>query len=517
MFVPCLSRGQIRVLIGSLQHHIIIKFIDDKNYRPTQRLAVVQDANSTGSDSAFDPFDQLYMTILNFAPRKSELIPILGAISLPPSAEAAELFPVIGAMDPECIVEGLIANVPRWILAWLKKIPSVPRDLIKLWEDYEYMAMLEKKQLSKLCSRLDLTWTKMRSSICGPSSAIWRDEHGLPGLPARQAFRDVTLQCIRQMVKTTSTLAGKYQTNDEVTEEGIYKSVDHKRKQDNLVYFALPAPYSIGSFGSSLFQLEPRRPTGTASFITFPNGLRSKLGPISHEFPFLRPTRKKIRLGRGTLECGNRASGVARRPETSLAVIEVQGCYQEGEPPPISIPSDKANAKIQGVNTTPQVITRCIIATGDKIEFGFSSQATRSDNILSEYYWVGRSVPTRGDEIIVRRIDEPARAVQCLVTGVTGGGAPFSLATTTTVSRHTELNVRLPGFNPPKSFLHRSDMPAFTKTISSLSKAELLSAAATFHFDATGSVDDLRTRLKAHMAANRAAIMASTTGPQPRH
>jgi hypothetical protein len=87
------------------------------------------------------------------------------------------------------------------------------------------------------------------------------------------------------------------------------------------------------------------------------------------------------------------------------------------------------------------------------------------------------------------------------VTGVTGGGAPFSLATTTTVSRHTELNVRSPGFNPPKSFLHRSDMPAFTKTISSLSKAELLSAAATFHFDATGSVDDLRTRLKAHMAA----------------
>ncbi|KAJ7815762.1 hypothetical protein B0H13DRAFT_2293318 [Mycena leptocephala] len=43
-------------------------------------------------------------------------------------------------------------------------------------------------------------------------------------------------------------------------------------------------------------------------------------------------------------------------------------------------------------------------------------------------------------------------------------------------------------------------MPAFTKTVSSLSKAELLSAAATFHFDATGSVNDLRARLKAHMA-----------------
>jgi hypothetical protein len=52
-------------------------------------------------------------------------------------------------------------------------------------------------------------------------------------------------------------------------------------------------------------------------------------------------------------------------------------------------------------------------------------------------------------------------------------------------------------------------MPAFTKTVSSLSKAELLSAAATFHFDATGSVNDLRARLKAHMAANKAAIMAN--------
>lgn len=224
--------------------------------------------------------------------------------SLPPSAEAAELFPVIGAMDPECIVEGLTANVPRRMLAWLKvsfrpprlasesdinpiqKIPSVPRDLIKLWEDYEYMAMLEKTVkwgsptgsypfvkrvwpyspeflrilvslvmfqpyplcgLSKLCGRLDLTWTKMRSSICDPSSTIWRDEHGLPGLPARQAFRDVALQCIRQMVRNHLYIGGqvypeesrdaslesmgRYQTNDEVTEEGIYKNVDHRRKQ----------------------------------------------------------------------------------------------------------------------------------------------------------------------------------------------------------------------------------------------------------------------------------------------
>ncbi|KAJ7196329.1 hypothetical protein B0H12DRAFT_965411, partial [Mycena haematopus] len=51
----------------------IIKFVDDKNYRPTERLAVVQDG--TGSTSAFDALDQLYLAILLPAP------PILCAIT----------------------------------------------------------------------------------------------------------------------------------------------------------------------------------------------------------------------------------------------------------------------------------------------------------------------------------------------------------------------------------------------------------------------------------------------------
>ncbi|KAF7350764.1 NACHT domain-containing protein [Mycena sanguinolenta] len=55
----------------------IIKFIDDKSYRPTERLKVVQDTNSPGFDSAFDPLDQLYTTILSSAPRRSEFMPIL--------------------------------------------------------------------------------------------------------------------------------------------------------------------------------------------------------------------------------------------------------------------------------------------------------------------------------------------------------------------------------------------------------------------------------------------------------
>ncbi|KAF7372845.1 NACHT domain-containing protein [Mycena sanguinolenta] len=58
----------------------IIKFIDDKNYRPTQRLTVVQDGNSAGSASPFGGLDQLYMTILDSSPRQAELIPILCVI-----------------------------------------------------------------------------------------------------------------------------------------------------------------------------------------------------------------------------------------------------------------------------------------------------------------------------------------------------------------------------------------------------------------------------------------------------
>ncbi|KAJ7916105.1 hypothetical protein B0H13DRAFT_1520955, partial [Mycena leptocephala] len=59
----------------------IIKFVDDKNYRPTARLAAVEDNNRNGSDSAFNALDQLYMNILATAPRRSEVIPILCAIT----------------------------------------------------------------------------------------------------------------------------------------------------------------------------------------------------------------------------------------------------------------------------------------------------------------------------------------------------------------------------------------------------------------------------------------------------
>ncbi|KAF7345191.1 NACHT domain-containing protein [Mycena sanguinolenta] len=59
----------------------IVKFIGDENHHPTQRLAIIQDGISSKYGSAFGPLDQLYITILGFTPRQSELTPILCAIA----------------------------------------------------------------------------------------------------------------------------------------------------------------------------------------------------------------------------------------------------------------------------------------------------------------------------------------------------------------------------------------------------------------------------------------------------
>ncbi|KAJ6491203.1 hypothetical protein C8R45DRAFT_991657 [Mycena sanguinolenta] len=316
----------------------IIKFIDDKNYRPMQRLAVVQDAKSTDSESAFEALDQLYLIILNFAPRQSELIPILCAVvnfqldvdgidelfglpvgetrlvlrslhsvlrvpqeerisshhasfldfldnpnrsrnfcvgtvkcrfdlarsclqhmtrpcseikwwetqqindfikiivSLPLSAEVAELFPLIGSIDPEYVFHESYNNDWGHLISWLRKLPSAPQDLITLWEDYAYMLAIQRALrskvwlgsqamikhmspellrilvpltllpatwLSQLCGPLSLTWTELRTSFCRPCS-VGCDEDGLPALDPRWACRDAALRYIRTMVQNHS-------------------------------------------------------------------------------------------------------------------------------------------------------------------------------------------------------------------------------------------------------------------------------------------------------------------------
>ncbi|KAJ6465423.1 hypothetical protein C8R45DRAFT_1219761 [Mycena sanguinolenta] len=172
--------------------------------------------------------------------------------SLPPCAEVTELLPLIGTMDPGWIFAFPGICFPVQMLAWLKKIPSAPRDMIKLWEDYECMVSLEETVLagspthtsiervfpcsleflrilvshvilqcdglSKLRGRLDLTWAEMRTSICGPSSNLATDELGLA---VRLAFRDVALQCIRKMVKNRLDMGGQvysWETRDAALE-----------------------------------------------------------------------------------------------------------------------------------------------------------------------------------------------------------------------------------------------------------------------------------------------------------
>ncbi|KAF7326343.1 putative nwd2 protein [Mycena sanguinolenta] len=93
----------------------IIKFIDDKNYRPTHRLTLVLHENSTGSRSAFDALDQLYMTVLRSSPRQSELIPILCAIvHLDVGAREIDLLFRLADGEAQLLLQGLhsVLNVP---------------------------------------------------------------------------------------------------------------------------------------------------------------------------------------------------------------------------------------------------------------------------------------------------------------------------------------------------------------------------------------------------------------------
>ncbi|KAJ7804339.1 hypothetical protein B0H14DRAFT_2527353 [Mycena olivaceomarginata] len=58
----------------------VIKFIDDKHYRPTRRLVVIEDTPATYSQSPFAALDALYRQILCAIPETPNLVPILRVI-----------------------------------------------------------------------------------------------------------------------------------------------------------------------------------------------------------------------------------------------------------------------------------------------------------------------------------------------------------------------------------------------------------------------------------------------------
>ncbi|KAF7326342.1 NACHT domain-containing protein [Mycena sanguinolenta] len=122
--LPWPSRDILEQLVDNSSGHFIyastiIKFIDDKSYRPTERLAVVQDPNNSGSESAFDTLDQLYTTILSSAPRQAQLIPIVCAIVH---------FEFSLAADDIDKLFGLAQGETQLILRGLHSVFNVPRD-----------------------------------------------------------------------------------------------------------------------------------------------------------------------------------------------------------------------------------------------------------------------------------------------------------------------------------------------------------------------------------------------------
>ncbi|KAJ7932243.1 hypothetical protein B0H13DRAFT_1956356 [Mycena leptocephala] len=131
------------------------------------------------------------------------------------------------------------------VLSWLKKIPSPPQELIRLWEDYTYMSSFHQpvhncrnrleptisaghivspspkllqvvvailfigSPLRDIPALLDFTWDELRSIICSRRPPIAKDDVGLPDRLPQTSFpagifpwasRDVALRCI-QMFK----------------------------------------------------------------------------------------------------------------------------------------------------------------------------------------------------------------------------------------------------------------------------------------------------------------------------
>lgn len=123
--LPWPSSDVLDILVSKSSGHFIyastiIKFIDDKSFRPTERLAVVQDPSRSDSASAFEALDKLYKTILRSAPRQSQLISILCAIAhFTMTAEGIDALFGLAEGETRLILRGLHS---------LLDVPSAPDD-----------------------------------------------------------------------------------------------------------------------------------------------------------------------------------------------------------------------------------------------------------------------------------------------------------------------------------------------------------------------------------------------------
>ncbi|KAF7334880.1 hypothetical protein MSAN_02357500 [Mycena sanguinolenta] len=161
-------------------------------------------------------------------------------VLLPPCDAVAELFPLIGSVNPDYIFDPVIDlhnDKLASITSWLKNTPSAPTDLIRLWEDYAFMFSINTMQrwntgavvqhidspspellrilismrflnrrLWELPTKLDLTWTDLRTTLCNlrPNILPFHQPH----TGTIQAARDLASYSIRKMVKIYSNTNG---------------------------------------------------------------------------------------------------------------------------------------------------------------------------------------------------------------------------------------------------------------------------------------------------------------------
>ncbi|KAJ6555394.1 hypothetical protein DFH09DRAFT_1165299 [Mycena vulgaris] len=94
---PWPSEEEVATLVSRSSGHFIyastiIKFIDDPNFRPTQRLSIaLGNSAEINSDSPFSALDQLYTQILNSATNNSQLLNILRVIAYLPRFAAYQI------------------------------------------------------------------------------------------------------------------------------------------------------------------------------------------------------------------------------------------------------------------------------------------------------------------------------------------------------------------------------------------------------------------------------------------
>ncbi|KAF7372940.1 Nwd2 [Mycena sanguinolenta] len=161
-------------------------------------------------------------------------------VSLPPCDAVADLFPLIGSINPDCIFDPeeyrLRSDDFKGIVSWLETNPSAPADVIQLWEDYAFMFSIDKMKWSaevpsvkhnvspspelvrillilgllhcrlwELPTKFDLTWIDLRITLCSLRPKLAGNEHILPGhqpqIALSWAARDLALELIRKIVK----------------------------------------------------------------------------------------------------------------------------------------------------------------------------------------------------------------------------------------------------------------------------------------------------------------------------